>query len=397
MKVSKILVGVLTVMYLMVSSAPTSFAKKDTDQLIIQFQPNITQSERVAILGEYGLLLKKNIPGIDLTVAKIKPGKNLTDAFTGLKNSTQVKQVEIDDLVSPEGKPTRTPRVTPNDPLYKNQWHLPKIQADYAWAKAKGTNVIIGVCDTGVQADHPDLVNSLYTYHGYNTADNTTNWSPVHPHGTMVAGAMAASTNNRIGVAGVAWGGKIAPVRITNAPEGWAYVSDAAECITYLADRGVRAANLSYRMAEYDAISAAAEYGLTKNLVTVVAGGNDGLDPGWPDFPSFLAVSATTNADQLASFSSFGTYIDLAAPGSSILTTSVGSGYSYASGTSLAAPLVTGAVGVVYSAKPSLTPSQVMNILVNSADDLGSVGEDIYFGKGRLNLNRAVDQALATP
>ena len=376
------------------TSHSPALAKESTDQVIVTFDSNFSSEAKSNILSQAGFNHKKTINGFNLTVGKRKTGKTLTESLNQLKNISGVISVEPDDLVEPVGKPSNPSNsLKPNDPNYKKQWHLPKIQADRAWFRNKATNIVLGVCDTGVQADHPDLVNSLIPSLGYNTADNTTNWSPVANHGTMVAGTMAATTNNSLGVAGVAWGAKIIPVRITNSVDGWAYTSDAAECITYLADRGAKAANISYRMAQYSAIETAAQYGLSRNMITVLSAGNDGVDPGWADFPSFLAVSATNSSDGLASFSSYGTYVDLAAPGVNIYTTNTSSSYSYVNGTSFSAPIVVGTIGMMYGANPNLSAAQMTAILLASTDDLGPVGEDIYFGRGRVNVYKAVYNA----
>lgn len=373
-------------------------AAASTDQLIVRFKSELTPVEQANLLNQHGLIFKKKISNLDLQVLKLKPGKNLDDAMVKLKNSVGVISVEADDLVEPIGKPNRALKsLIPNDPSYSKQWHLPKIMAPNAWYLATAPKVVLGICDTGVQADHPDLNNILMTRYGFNTADNTTNWSPITNHGTKVAGTIASATNNNLGVAGVAWGALIMPVRISNLADGSAYVSDAAECITYLANNGAKAANLSYRMASYSAIETAAQYGNSHNMITVVSAGNDATNPGWTDFPSFLAVSATDKNDQLASFSSYGTYVDLAAPGVSIYTTDINSSYASVNGTSFSAPIVVGTIGLIYGAKPTLTVAQATSILLNSTDDIGSVGEDVYFGRGRVNTYKAVTKALATP
>ena len=125
-----------------------------------------------------------------------------------------------------------------------------------------------------------------------------------------MAGAAAAMVNNSIGVAGVGKDAMIIPIRISNFPDGGAYASDAAECISYSADNGARAINISYNMAGSATIDAAAAYAEGKNAVTVVAAANDGIDPNWPDFSTFLAVGAVSQNDTRSSFSNYGNYID---------------------------------------------------------------------------------------
>lgn len=373
-----------------------SFANSTSSnrRLIIKFVDSATSTDQDSFISSNNLTKKKSLSNLNIAVVEVPVNIDLSQTLVKLKKNSKVAYVEPDDLVVPEGKPSNPSNsIKPNDPSYRKQWHLPKIQADRAWYRNKATGVKLGVCDSGVQANHPDLINSLIPSLGYNTVDNTTNWAPIASHGTMVAGTMAATTNNSLGVAGVAWGAKIIPVRISNSTDGSAYVSDAAECLVYLADRGAKAANVSYSMRQYSAIDTAAKYGLSKNMITVMSGGNEGADLGYPDWSSYLAVSATTSSDQLASFSSFGNHIDLAAPGASIYTTTTNSGYSSVNGTSFAAPIVVGTIGMMYGANPNLSAAQTTAILLGSTDDLGPIGEDIYFGRGRVNVYKSVYNA----
>jgi hypothetical protein len=143
-------------------------------------------------------------------------------------------------------------------------------------------------------------------------------------------------------------------------------------------------------MASYSAIDSAAAYARQRGAVTLVAAGNDGIDPGWPDFPNFLAVSATTSSDARASFSNFGTYIDIAAPGHNIFTTHTTGSYLGASGTSLASPVAAGVVALIFGANPGLSPAGAESILLATATNIGSSTE---FGAGRVNARAAVAMA----
>lgn len=359
-----------------------------SNQLLLKFKKGTTTAKKSALLEKNNLREKREIKNIEVKVVELISGKGAKDLAESLRKNPDVEFAETNDLVSPN--------FVPDDTYFSISWHLPKISAPEAWDKTKASGVVIGVCDTGIEAGHPDLSSILLTDLGFNTVDDNTNWTPVMYHGTLVAGAAAAVVNNGLGVAGVGWDARIIPVRISNLSSGAAYVSDAVECINYSADKGAKVINLSYLMAGYSAIDATASYAESKGAVTVLAAGNDAIDPGWPDFSSFLAVAATDANDSAAWFSNKGNFIDLAAPGVDIVTTYTGSSYAYASGTSLSAPIVTGALALMFGAKPDLSVAEAKTVLLQNADDLGEAGEDIIFGAGRLNVKKAIDALVGT-
>ena len=282
---------------------------------------------------------------------------------------------------------------TPNDTRYSYQWHLPKIQAPASWDSSKADNIVIAVLDTGVDAAHPDLSGKLLP--GWNAADGGYDTSDIHGHGTAVAGTAAAHTNNANGVAGVAWNAAILPVRITNSSDGYAYWSDIARGLTWAADQGADVANISYGVSNSATVANAAQYMRSKGGVVVVAGGNDGVDPGYANSPHMITVSATDSSDAKASWSNYGALIDVAAPGVSIQTTSRGGSYANWSGTSFASPVTAGVVAEIMGANPTLSADQVEQILENSADKIAG---DIhpYYGHGRVNAAAAVAMALSS-
>ncbi|NQT52290.1 S8 family serine peptidase, partial [bacterium] len=195
---------------------------------------------------------------------------------------------------------------------------------------------------------------------------------------------------------GVAWSTKILPVRITNTTDGLAYVSDAAEGIRHAADRGAKVVNLSYRMAGYATIADAGQYLRDRGGLLFVAAGNDGIDPGWADYASFIAIGATSSSDTKASFSNTGTYIDVVAPGVSVYSTTSTSGYTYMSGTSFSSPIAAGLAALIYSVNPAFTPDQVENFIFSTCVDLGDPGEDGLYGHGRIDAAAAIAAAAGT-
>ena len=285
--------------------------------------------------------------------------------------------------------------LVPNDPGYASQWHLPKILAPNAWDIASGsTSVPIAVIDSGVDPNHPDLLQMQ----GYNFLGNNTDTRDVLGHGTAVAGAAAALGNSGIGVSGVTWTNPIMPL-VTVTSNNTATVSGTSSAIVYAADHGARVINISLGWTGYTStMQNAVNYAWNKGLVIVASAGNYGNSN--PIYPAALtnvvAVSATDSVDNLAGWSTYGNFVDVSAPGVSIYTTANGGGYRYASGTSFSSPIVAGLAALIFSLNPSLSNAQVVNLIKNNADDLGSVGFDQYFGQGRVNAYRSLLAALGT-
>jgi thermitase len=354
----------------------------DTGEVLVKFKPGAAQQAIDALNAANGAVQVDEIAAIGVKVLKVGSAQAAAAIYA---RNPLVEFAEPNALVLPEA--------IPNDPSFSSEWHLSKIEAPAAWDSVKATGVMIAICDTGV-ASVPDLAPVLRGDLGWNAVDGSTNWGDPIGHGTWVSGSAAAATNNATGVAGVAWGAQILPVRVSNLSDGSASVSDAAKCINYGADKGARVINLSYRMAGYATIDSAGKYAQGKGGVTLVAAGNDGTNPGWTNYSGFLAVSATDSLDQIKSFSNYGAFVDLAAPGSSILTTKQDGTYLYAAGTSFSSPVAAGVFALVFAAKPSLSASQAQSIVLSNSDDLGAVGWDQYYGYGRVNARKAVQAAL---
>ena len=239
-------------------------------------------------------------------------------------------------------------------------------------------------------ATHPDLASKMVP--GRNIYNNNSDTSDIGGHGTAVAGTAAASSNNADGVASVAWGCKIMPIRVTDL-SGYATFSAMASGLQWAADHGARVANLSFNASDSSTVKSAAQYFQNKGGVVAVASGNQATFNSAADNAYVLTVGATDANDVLASFSNTGNNIDLTAPGTNIRTTAKGGGYVSTAGTSVSAPIVAGVAALVMSANPSLTPMQVQDILKQSADDLGATGWDANYGRGRVNAARAVSLA----
>lgn len=285
--------------------------------------------------------------------------------------------------------------VTPNDMLFSSyQWNLPAIETELGWNLSKGSNeVIVSVVDTGVQINHPDLKGKLLT--GYNAITSGSTPEDDVGHGTHVSGIIGALVNNGEGVAGISWYNKILPVKaLDNSGAGTTY--SVAEGIIWAADNGAKVINLSLgNYAESQFLHDAIKYAYDRDIVIVSAAGNDNTErPGYPAaYPEVIAVAATNPSGEKASFSNFGDYVDVAAPGESIASTYPGSQYAALSGTSMASPHVAALAGLIRSLNPNLTNTEVTDLITSNAIDLGTPGHDKYYGWGQIDIYRTLQAA----
>ncbi|WP_025693346.1 S8 family peptidase [Paenibacillus zanthoxyli] len=285
--------------------------------------------------------------------------------------------------------------ITPNDPLYPDyQWNLPAIETGRGWNLSEGSNnVTVAVVDTGVQADHPDLRGQLLS--GYNAITSGAKPADDVGHGTHVCGIIGALVNNSEGVAGISWYNKILPVKVLD-KTGAGTTYSVAEGIIWAADHGAKVINLSLgNYADSQFLHDAVKYAYDRDVVLVSAAGNDNTErPGYPAaYPEVLAVAATNASGDKASFSNYGDYVDVTAPGESIASTYPGSQYAALSGTSMASPHAAALAGLVRSLNPDLTNKEVMDLMTKNTVDLGSPGHDKYFGWGQLDIYKTLQAA----
>ncbi|MCK5243583.1 S8 family serine peptidase, partial [bacterium] len=286
------------------------------------------------------------------------------------------------------------PALIPNDEYYASQWAHTKINSPAAWDITTGiSEIIAAVCDTGVNAEHPDLQTNVMLP-GYNSADDSDNTEDSYGHGTMVAGCIAAVGNNTIGVTGLCWQIRLLPVRITNRDDGYAYISDIARGIQWAADQGARVINVSYGVGSSYTIDTVAQYARDLKATTVISAGNNGKNiDDWRDSSSFLLIGATDSDDNRALFSNYGIPIDVMAPGM-VYTTRSSDTYGGAAGTSFSAPITAGLVALIYSLDISFTPDEVEQFIFSTAKDLG---DSSRYGYGRIDAAAAVQKANSTP
>ncbi len=341
-----------------------------------------------AILAAHGAREQGTVREINARVIRV-PAAKAAQLLQSLREHPDTQYAEVDA--------TAKALATANDPLFTQgqEWHLAKIQAPAAWDITTGApGVVVAVVDTGVNSAHPDLAGKVLTT-GWDFVANTSTPMDQNGHGTAVAGTIAPNANNNLGVVGVAWANPILPVRVLDATGSGSY-SAIAQGITYAADHGARIINLSLggtssSLTLQDAIN----YAWSKQCIVVAAAGNNGNST--PVYPAacsnVVSVAATNSSDTRTSWSNYGSYVDLCAPGENIVTLSGSNGYGSWSGTSFSTPVTSGVLALMASANPSLSNAQLVSLLLSNCDDLGTAGPDIYYGNGRVNALRAVTAA----
>ena len=355
-------------------------------RVLVQPRPGLSPEELDKIIKPHGGRRDQVIEQINVHIIELPPQANERAIAAALRKSRHLKFAEVDGELEPA--------FYPNDPQYSSAWYLPKVSAPTAWDYTQGNGVTIAILDSGVDTTHPDLQAQVVP--GWNFYDNNSNVADVIGHGTAVAGIAAAAGNNGVGTASVSFRSKIMPMRVTNST-GYGYYSLMAAALISAADNGVRVANLSFLGVSLSStVDSAAQYMRSKGGVVVTAGGNTGALRTDPPRASLTVVAATDSKDARAVFSSWGNYIDVAAPGVSMWTTLRGGGYGWKAGTSTASPVVAGVYALMMSANSTLPPATLDNILFTTALDLGTSGLDQYFGYGRVHAANAVAKARQT-
>lgn len=284
-------------------------------------------------------------------------------------------------------------RAAANDPLLAQQWGIFAIGADRVWATTTGIGVIVAVVDSG-SGPHPDLAENLLPGRSFFGLVESQDGSDIDAsgHGTHVAGIIASAANNGIGGSGVAPNAKLLPIKVLD-QAGQGDARDVAAGVRYAADNGAKVINLSLGGAtESSSLTQAITYANDKGALVVAAAGNGGANdkPKWPaSLDLTLAVTAVDQSNGATSFDQRGEYIDIAAPGTGIVSTVKGD-YGASSGTSMAAGFVAGAAALLFAAEPRVTNTQVRDILLRTATDIGEPGRDLTFGVGLINMVAAL-------
>jgi subtilisin family serine protease len=312
--------------------------------------------------------------------------------------------------------------LTPNDPSYSSQWGLTKISAPAAWNYfSSGSNIVVAIVDDAVERTHPDLNPSLWINTGDNTTngidddgngyiddingwdvgDNDNNPNPTtlaYDHGTHVAGIVGATSNNNTGVASIGYSVKLMAVKATDNASS---VSDGYAGIIYAVDNGADVINMSW--GGYTSSTTGQNvinYAHNAGVVLIAAAGNDNLSTMlYPaGYNWVISVAASASNDAKASFSNYGNWIDVTAPGANIYSTTVNATYGNKSGTSMASPMVAGLAGLMLSLNPSLTTTDIENCIKNNTDNINAMNGSYIgqLGTGRINANLSMQCVSAT-
>ncbi|TWD90239.1 subtilisin family serine protease [Neobacillus bataviensis] len=399
-----------------------------TDRIIVKYKSN---SVRATVQNNHKLQVTKKLTLVNADLVKVPSGKDVASFISELKKDKNVLYAQ------PDYKIYRTS--TPNDPSFGQLWGMNNtgqsisgtpginnidIDAPAAWDITKGnSNLVVGVIDEGIDYNHPDLQNNIWTnpgeiagngidddgngyvddIHGWDfwNGDNTI-YDPTDGdhHGTHVAGTIAATANNNTGVTGVAPNVKVMSLKFLG-PE-YGYTSDAISAVQYATRMGVKILNNSWGGGSYD--QALRDAINASGALFVVAAGNDGMNidssPSYPasyDCSNILSVAAIDNQGNLASFSNYGpNTVDVAAPGVNILSTLPNNSYDYYNGTSMATPHVTGAAALLMSRNPNMTPQQAIDVLKSTGKTLPSLQGMISSGK-LINVNNALGGSTPPP
>ncbi|MGE5174847.1 MAG: S8 family serine peptidase [Hyphomicrobiales bacterium] len=387
------------------------------DEILIGFRPDAPPGRVQAILRDLGA-----DPGHrfrHVPAARHKIAIPVAKAIGRYRDDPAVRFIEPDYIVHATA--------VPNDPSFAIQWSLRNtgqnhgvpgadIHVTDAWDQVTGSSqVIVAILDTGMDMTHPDLAGNLYTnpgeipgnlvdddgdgyvddVHGFDFANFDGDPTDDNGHGTHVSGIIGAVGNNGLGISGVAWRVQLLPVKFMDAT-GAGTTGDAIDGIEYAVEHGATIINASwggggYSQALHDAIAEANEEG----VLFVAASGNDGVDndvyANWPssfDLPNVISVASTNRVDGRSEFSNYGaTTVDLGAPGGDIVSTLRGGGYGLMSGTSMAAPHVSGALALLRTRFPAMPAATMKQVLLAATDRIPSL-EGITVTGGRLDVAR---------
>jgi thermitase len=369
--------------------AQTSQSDFDYERVIVKFRPLIPKFIKNTYVNSYGLKLDEQLKLRDTFVVKVP--KVSTEILVGkFSKNILVEYAEADAQAEAF--------YYPNDPMLSDQWGLDIIDAPGAWDVNPGSNAVdIAIIDTGINSSHTELSDKI-TKSVNCTVTGCPNYQTNDPygHGTHIAGIAAATFNNGIGISGVSPDSRLMSVKVLD-DRGSGYYSWIANGIVWAADNGAEVINLSLggRYSSYT-LQSAVNYAWNKGVVIIAAAGNNGNST--PVYPAYygnvISVAATDDSDHLADFSTYGYWVDVAAPGVDILST-FNSSYVYKSGTSMASPFVAGIAALIKSEYPGWSNSQIRSKLESSSDVIS--GSGYYWQHGRVNACGALNCLDANP
>lgn len=327
-----------------------------------------------------------NMWDIILIYLENKEKIEVISAINKLSNNPYVVYAEPDYLYEPD--------IIPNDPDFKYLWAMPNINAPVAWNYTTGNyQVVVGVLDSGIDARHSDLKDNLWFngsfFNGWNFVDNNNNPIDVTGHGTHVAGTIGAVGNNSIGITGVCWNVQLASFKIG---DNRIDLAAAINAIYFANMMNIPILNNSWGGRTYSPIL---KYAIEQydGLFIASAGNSNSNNDFLPSFPAsynsnnIISVAASTPENTLSPFSNYGVNsVDIAAPGTDILSTDLADSYSYKSGTSMSAPHVAGAAALLKAYMPFLTTFELKQIILLSSTKYSCLTDKLVTG-GILNID----------
>jgi serine protease len=370
------------------------------DEIIVTFKKGYRKELEKVLIDKFGLIKKEQ---------KLYP--DLFTVFKMGKADDDVKKImeavkSVDGIVAVEQNAWAYAFAPPNDPYYPYQWHMNKIGMEEAWEIGAGNGPVVAVIDTGIKRSLEDLARTNFVG-GWDFINDDNDPTDDNGHGSHVAGTIAQSTNNRIGVAGVAYEATLMPVKVLNANGSGPY-STIAFGIMWAVDNGADVINLSLGgSVNSPTLEYVINYAWNNGVVVVCAAGNNNVStPFYPAaYANSISVVATDYADARAPYSNYGSTVDIAAPGGNLNVDLNGDGYGdgvlqqtcingsdgyyFMQGTSMASPHVAGVAAMMKSVNSSLTNAQIKSQLYSTATDIGAPGFDNQFGHGLLNAFEA--------
>jgi subtilisin family serine protease len=370
---------------LVVSLVPYSLASQNKVDVLIGFNGKPDDS----VVRAFGGDVNHNFAPFINVIAASVPER----ALEGLAHNPNIAYVE------PDAEAHIMDHASTTHPLeYENSWGVDHIGSYTVHTKSpsynKGDGIKVCVIDTGINRTHPDLDGNYVT--GIDYVNDDDNPMDDNGHGTHVSGTIAAELNNA-GVVGVAPNADLIVAKVLNSAGSGSY-SDVIAGINWCASNGAKVISMSLGGSSgSDALKSAVDTAYSKNILVVAAAGNSGNKAGKNDsviyparYDSVIAVAATDSNNKRASWSSTGPKVEISAPGVSVKSTWLGTGYSTISGTSMATPHVSGVAALIWKSNPNLSSGDVRNILDSTALDLGASGRDNLYGYGLVRANVAV-------
>ncbi len=383
-------------------------------EVLVKFKSQVPQQQINSVLSQAGIQIVRQLASTEVYLCSVASARSVPEAVAQCNASNDVAYAEPNYIYHAS--------VIPDDPRFSSLFGMVMIQAPEAWDQQTGSkSVIMGVIDTGVDTDHPDLKQNIWVnpgesgggkennqvdddnngfvddVHGWDFVNNDNNPFDDNNHGTHVSGSAGAVGNNSEGVAGVSWQVSIVPLKFLDA-NGSGSTADAVEAIIYGTNLGAKILSNSWGGGgRSQTLEDAIRFANNNGVLFVAAAGNESANnDNAPSFPAnyevenVISVAANTRNDRLAGFSNFGaTTVHLAAPGDQILSTVPRGRYESFSGTSMATPHVSGACALVWSQFPQASMQQIIIRLLGSVDRRSEYAGKVVTG-GRLNVNRAL-------